>query len=222
LVVQFELAATPLPFQELLGDQGYLQLFYCISSGCGCPAAWEPQAGNRLLRWLREDHLVEAKPPDLAEAGSWGAAAIEGWVEQPDAPGWEERQALWPGVGELYGSWLDELPRVVEEPERLAEFQRIFPGYLEHFRLQPDELAEVAAYFAHYGGDKLMGWPAWSQAVDYPSCADCGQLMTMAVQINNDGGGPESFFGQLFAADGNGHIFACPVHKQLAFAWACG
>ena len=28
--------------------------------------------------------------------------------------------------------------------------------------------------------------------------------------------------GQVFAADGNGHISYCPQHGELTFAWACG
>jgi len=221
-VLQLDLAAVPAAFQKLTSDRGYLQFFYCVSGSCACPAAWEPQAGNRWLRVLPEGDLVPGQRPAIAGAEYFGASAIAGWEERADFPDWEERQAILSGTEDLYGSWLDELRRVAEEPERLPEYQRVYPGYLEHFRLRPEDMAEVVGYFENYGGDKLLGWPAWTQAVDYPLCPTCAQPMTMLMQINNDGGGPESFFGQLFAADGNGHIFVCPEHQHLAFTWACG
>lgn len=49
--------------------------------------------------------------------------------------------------------------------------------------------------------------------------------MKPVLQINNDGHqggepGRGSFFGQLFAGDGNGHVYH--YHGHLTFAWACG
>lgn len=66
-------------------------------------------------------------------------------------------------------------------------------------------------------GDKLLGWPAWVQGVEYPQCPECGQRMGFFLQIDSEKNLPH-----LFGDAGCGHITQCPKHpNRLAFAWAC-
>ena len=67
------------------------------------------------------------------------------------------------------------------------------------------------------GGEKLMGWPAWVQGLEYPDCPNCGTRMHFLFQIDS-----ESNIPYMFGDVGCGHITQCPQHpEQLAFGWAC-
>jgi hypothetical protein len=66
-------------------------------------------------------------------------------------------------------------------------------------------------------GDKLGGWPAWVQAVEYPDCPRCGSRMAFVLQIDSEDHVPV-----LFGDVGTGHVTQCPQHPDvLAFGWAC-
>ncbi len=66
-------------------------------------------------------------------------------------------------------------------------------------------------------GDKLAGWPAWIQDVEYPNCRRCGQRMRLVFQLNS-----EQNLLYMFGDGGRGHVTQCPEHRdELAFAWAC-
>jgi len=66
-------------------------------------------------------------------------------------------------------------------------------------------------------GDKLLGWPAWVQGVEYPNCPECGETMHLLFQLDSETNLPY-MFGDL----GCGHITICPNHQhQLGFGWAC-
>lgn len=66
-------------------------------------------------------------------------------------------------------------------------------------------------------GDKLLGWPAWVQDVDYPRCRDCNELMRLVFQIESEDNLP-----YMFGDSGRGHVYVCPEHaNRLAFGWAC-
>ncbi|MBV9774390.1 MAG: DUF1963 domain-containing protein [Gemmatimonadetes bacterium] len=67
-------------------------------------------------------------------------------------------------------------------------------------------------------GEKLLGWPAWVQSVEYPACPECSGQMELLFQIDSEHNLP-----YMFGDVGTGHITQCPVHRhQLAFGWACG
>lgn len=66
-------------------------------------------------------------------------------------------------------------------------------------------------------GDKLAGWPAWIQGVEYPECPKCKGRMRLIFQIGSNDNLPYDF-GDV----GTGHITQCEEHKDvLAFGWAC-
>ena len=66
-------------------------------------------------------------------------------------------------------------------------------------------------------GDKLAGWPAWVQGVEYPNCPRCGRRMAHVFQVDSEDHVPF-----MFGDAGCGHITQCPEHKEVvAFGWAC-
>ena len=78
-----------------------------------------------------------------------------------------------------------------------------------------DDVAEAIATAAP--GDKLAGWPAWIQGVEYPSCPKCEQQMRLVFQLDSDDHLPF-----MFGDVGTGHITQCPEHLEVvAFGWAC-
>ena len=67
-------------------------------------------------------------------------------------------------------------------------------------------------------GDKLAGYPAWVQGIEYPNCPLCGERMQLLFQLDSEDNLP-----YMFGDVGCGHITQCESHKeQLAFGWACG
>lgn len=68
-----------------------------------------------------------------------------------------------------------------------------------------------------YAGDKLGGWPAWVQGVEYPTCPKCSQTMRLVFQLDSDDNVP-----YMWGDVGCGHITQCPDHRDvLAYGWAC-
>ena len=66
-------------------------------------------------------------------------------------------------------------------------------------------------------GDKLLGWPAWVQSVEYPECPECGGPMELLFQLDS-----EDHLPFMFGDVGTGHVTQCRHHPgQLAFGWAC-
>jgi hypothetical protein len=66
-------------------------------------------------------------------------------------------------------------------------------------------------------GEKLGGWPAWVQSLEYPDCPRCGARMDVLLQIDS-----EQLLPIMFGDVGTGHVTQCPDHPDvLTFAWAC-
>jgi hypothetical protein len=121
-----------------------------------------------------------------------------------------------------------ELLESLQDGETGEKRREQFRAWMEYYRIRPDDDLRALLHSLSTGtGDKVLGWPLWTQGVEYPPCPQCGQPMRMVLQINNDGHtsgepGYQSFFGQLFAGDGNGHVFQCRTHTGvMTFAWAC-
>lgn len=75
-------------------------------------------------------------------------------------------------------------------------------------------------------GDKLGGWPYWSQAVEPPTDSK-GETMLYVMQIDAgcfyDGRQFPAHAEELFAGDGTGRIFVSATDpSELKFHWACG
>jgi uncharacterized protein YwqG len=66
-------------------------------------------------------------------------------------------------------------------------------------------------------GDKLLGWPAWIQGIEYPECPDCGDRMKLIFQLDS-----EDNLDYMFGDAGIAHVTQCEKHPdKLAIAWAC-
>ncbi|WP_428266753.1 DUF1963 domain-containing protein [Haliangium sp.] len=66
-------------------------------------------------------------------------------------------------------------------------------------------------------GDKLWGWPAWVQSVEYPACSKCGRAMRYLLQIDSEDNLP-----YMFGDAGTGHLSQCHEHPEvMSFHWAC-
>lgn len=187
----------------------YLQLFYCDAPDCGVPNGWEPWAGNSLARTIPTHPVVALGPSGVP------GARIAGWETCPDYPHSEERPELPEDereAGYLASSWEAILNGDEAERTRLA-------AILDYYAMNdPEDLAAVSQMLTTRAGDKLGGWPYWTQAAAYPACPTCSEPMEMVLQLDAE----EGFFRQLFAADGTGHVFRCRAHRdRLGFAWAC-
>jgi uncharacterized protein YwqG len=192
--LQMPLAGLPTDFAAR-GD-GMLQMFYCSQDDGACET-WRPFSGTHMVRLLTASASVASHPPGLAQLS---ARSIERWSELVDYPHPEEHGEL----GLVY------------------EYD--FPNKL--VSVSCDELGialadldiDVAETIANAEpGDKLGGWPAWVQGVEYPDCPQCGRRMALVLQLDSEDNIPH-----MFGDVGCGHITQCPDHPQvLAFGWAC-
>lgn len=223
LVLEVALEHAPAAFQERTAAHGLFQFFYCCSPQCSCPAAWEPFQKNSLSRIVDKDPAASSP----ATKPLYERLPIIEWVALNEGPAWEERGQMPVDHQMLSALWFQELQEVAYDlawPTRLdAGRQEI----LAHYDLTLDSAPSELELLRTYTGDKLLGWPWWSQGVEYPHCQACGTVMEMLCQINNDGGpkeppGCSSALGQVFAGDGNGHIYRCPTDGTMTFTWACG
>ncbi len=193
--VQLDLAQLPPALEQRFGT-GLLQLFYCTE----CDGGWEPFAKSQLVRVGRLTGAPSA--PRLPQDGKrLPPKAIVGWEEIVDLPDPEEHEQL--GLSYTY----DFAARVVrlEWPEVGLTIDRSLD----------EGLAEAVATAA--SGDKLAGWPAWVQGVEYPSCPRCGQRMRLVFQLDS-----EDHLPFMFGDMGTGHVTQCPAHLEVvAFGWAC-
>lgn len=95
------------------------------------------------------------------------------------------------------------------------------PGWEELYQmghqLSPEEEEALDKAERPANGDKLGGWPAWVQGVEYPSCPQCDARMELVLQIDSEDNLP-----YMFGDMGAGHLTCCPNHPDvLTFAWAC-
>ena len=77
--------------------------------------------------------------------------------------------------------------------------------------------AEEEAYAANFPapGDKLGGWPRWTQGANYPGCPVCSKTMSLLFQIDS-----EDHLPFMFGDVGTSQLTFCEDHPdQLAFAW---
>lgn len=68
-----------------------------------------------------------------------------------------------------------------------------------------------------YAGEKLGGWPAWVQSIEYPDCPECDAPMDLVFQFASEENLP-----YMFGDVGTGHVTRCKSHPEiLTFGWAC-
>ncbi len=176
-------------------------MFYCRRGECQGAGGWEPFVDD-----LSRVRVVHPKGAGLnssipGQDGSFPAKRITGWNRITDLPNPSEHGEL--GLTYIY----DTKYRHIKH--ECGEFGLVFEEILA------GNLAEIIANSEL--GDKLAGWPAWIQNVEYPSCPRCGQRMVHVFQIDSGDGVPF-----MFGDAGCGHITQCPEHKDVvAFGWSC-
>lgn len=239
LVFQLRIDELPGTLRDLLGaETGWWQFFYDpSSSGEGEP--WAPFSDYQLLRVLPADGAVpagEAPAPDSVE--DYSERAVLGWQELPDAPHDQDDEDLPDAVEEPLDVlrdtliWMPPNRRLVfGEGEASERAREALQPMLDWMRLESiDELKEAVELVWCRSGDKLLGWPYWSQGNETPTCPKSGEPMRFLAQISanrNEEQDPEPgegcHFPMLFAADGTGQILQSPVDPSvMTFVWACG
>jgi uncharacterized protein YwqG len=84
-------------------------------------------------------------------------------------------------------------------------------------QLTDEEHEQIWELYAPKSGEKLGGWPAWVQGVEYPQCPECQEQMHLVFQVDSEQNIP-----YVFGDVGCGHITRCRNHPHvLAFGWAC-
>jgi uncharacterized protein YwqG len=200
LFLQLDLVALPEELGQPFGT-GLLQLFYCTRDQCQGYGGWEPFADD-----LSRVRVVQpsGSGPELAVPGldgSFPARRIVGWSRLLDLPHPPEHEEL--GLKYTYDFQVGTTQ--LECPELGLVFDEVRDAML----------AENVANSSR--GDKLAGWPAWVQSVEYPCCTRCGRRMAHVFQVDS-----EDHIPFMFGDTGCGHVTQCPEHKEVvAFGWAC-
>jgi uncharacterized protein YwqG len=197
--LQLDLGNLPAELGQPFGT-GLLQLFYCTRGDCQGSGGWEPFADD--LSRVRIVHpRLPATTASLAQFPHLPAKQIVGWTCSSDLPAPCEHDEL--GMKYTYDFGAGTLR--LECPE--LEFDVTYP-------MNDCPAEEIAISMP---GDKLGGWPAWVQGVEYPKCPQCGRRMTHLFQLDSEDNIPF-----MFGDVGCGHITQCPEHKEVvAFGWAC-
>ena len=108
--------------------------------------------------------------------------------------------------------------KLIEGWRELDDYPNAEEGELLGIELTDDQWETLGAEGRPGTGDKLAGYPAWVQGVEYPNCLVCGASMRLVFQIDSEDNLPF-----MFGDVGCGHITQCKTHpEQLAFGWACG
>ncbi|HEV7226064.1 MAG TPA: DUF1963 domain-containing protein [Pirellulales bacterium] len=200
LFVQLNLDELPDELEGRFGT-GLLQLFYCLTDECQGFGGWAPfEDSLSRVRVVRADG--HATPVEARRAAThFPPKQIVGWERFLDLPASPDHEEL----GLLYDYDLGARTAQIECPELGLTFKNIRDERL------PEKIADSDS------GDKLAGWPAWSQGPEYPHCPKCGRRMILVFQIDSEDNLPF-----MFGDTGTGHITQCPDHRDVvAFGWAC-
>ncbi len=169
----------------------HLQFFYCTSGDCGVRDAASPASRNKLIRFIESGEPASSVPE------------FDHGFAPRDIVRFERHEET-PADDDVPG--LDDELR--EAREQLADRAR-----------DGDASEEEETLAGPRTGEKLLGWPNWTQGSEWESCPRCSERLALVFQVDADEGPLE----MLFAADGTGHLSQCPRHPDvLAFRWACG
>jgi hypothetical protein len=200
LFLQLDLSDLPRELDNRFGT-GLLQLFYCTRDECQGNGGWDP-FGDEIsrVRILQPRHGNQI-PSGVRKEGHFPEKRIVGWSRLTDLPSPCEHDEL----GLIYTYDFNAGTLRLQCPE--LDFDVVYP--MNDCPAESIALSEWA--------DKLAGWPAWVQGVEYPNCPQCGRRMVHVFQVDSEDNLPF-----MFGDVGCGHITQCPEHKEIvAFGWAC-
>lgn len=204
--LQLDLASVPENFNAVV-RYGLVQLFCCDyypdSDGQWNPCnTMDPFSGTHELRFFANGIPVQC-PNQVQELPR---KSILGWEEILDTPGYEDLEDCG-----IYYEFNDE----DEEKIDVDCFERDITLDLH---LEGIDLDTWESFIFTHSGDKLGGWPYWSQRQAYPKCPECHSKMELLMQI-----GSEDNLAYMFGDAGHAHITQCRHHPHiLAFGWECG
>ncbi len=200
LFLQLDLGDLPDELGQRFGS-GLLQLFYCTRNDCSGYGGWEPFADD-----LSRVRVVQPT----------GSSPMTS-VVQPEDPFPAKKIVGW--------NCLTDLPMPCEHDELGLNYSYDFAAGTLRFECSelafdltnPMDDCPAEDIAISESGDKLAGWPAWVQNVEYPDCPRCERRMVHVFQIDSEDNIPF-----MFGDVGCGHITQCPEHKEVvAFGWAC-
>jgi uncharacterized protein YwqG len=200
LFLQLDLGDLPKELGQRFGI-GLLQLFYCTRDDCQGCGGWAPFADD-----LSRVRVVQPNGPSMTTSveqpvGQFTAKKIVGWSRFFDLPKPCEHDEL----GLKYTYDFD------------AGTLRLQCAELKFDLTNPINDCPAEEIANSKLGDKLAGWPAWIQEVEYPNCPRCERRMVHVFQVDSEHNIPF-----MFGDAGCGHITQCPDHKEIvAFGWAC-
>jgi uncharacterized protein YwqG len=204
-ILQLDVASLPEPHKSALGSEGLVQLFYDITG----ENEWDESAFIR--RVLTNGQPSSCKADPTLEEGVEGPSDTQADAFTDDTAEWKPK---------LIKDWKADVdyPRY-EHLEDLTDIdlEEIFD------RKEVDASEKLDNCLQ---GDKLGGWPFWTQGVEYQE-DKAGQQMTYVFQLDAgcffDGRKFPAHAPSLFAGDGTGHISVSPTDpNELKFWWACG
>ena len=200
LFLQLDLDSLPDEINKRFGG-GLLQLFYCLEDECQSLGGWTPFE-DTVSRVRIIPAATPGTPLPAQHATSrFPAKRIVGWRRFLDVPHNADHEEL--GLKYIYD--LGTMTARIECQELGLSFKDLTDPYL------PQKIADSAS------GDKLAGWPHWSQDLEYPTCPKCRRRMILLFQL-----GSEDNIPYMLGDMGTGHITQCPEHKDVvAFGWAC-
>lgn len=182
LCLQLDLDRLPATTKSRWG-RGVLQVFYCWNSDPLCEVVTEAYFAQSGV----------AKPKSKLARVLRADAELVTPAALPDLP-----RAIAP---KRIVGW-----EPVEEMPSSAELEGDLDALAAEAGLSSDAYYEGANCHA----DKLGGWPAWIQAVEYSDCPICHEAMDNFVfQLVSDGVTDCSFCG-----DGVAYVVQCPEHKD--------
>jgi uncharacterized protein YwqG len=200
LFLQLDLEDLPKELGKRFGT-GLLQLFYCTRDDCQGYGGWEPFADDLSRVRIVQPSLSSQVTFAPRQDGYFPAKRIVGWTRFTDLPMPCEHDEL----GLTYTYDLDAGTLRLE----CAEVDLDLANPMDDCSAEEIATSEL--------GDKLVGWPAWVQNVEYPHCPRCGRRMVHVFQVDSEDNIPF-----MFGDVGCGHITQCTEHKDiLAFGWAC-
>jgi predicted DNA-binding WGR domain protein/uncharacterized protein YwqG len=209
LFLQLNLDQLPAELGRRFGE-GLLQYFMCtwtdVEKECGAMTqAYFPLSENKLVRVVRHDYLPRSvSAPDVGT--NFPCKTMVGWKKSEEYPRFIEWERL--GL------------REEDDFDRDADLVRFLRCDRPKVNMQTsDQMYEFLTGPAWCSqGDKLAGWPWWTQEVEYPDCPKCGCSMTNVVfQLDSRTNLPYSF-----GRSGIGNVFQCPKHlDSVVFIWYC-
>src|SRR5262245_38937787 len=169
LFLQLNLGELPEELGQRFGT-GLLQLFYCTRDECQGDGGWEPFADD-----LSRVRVVRPASPGLMPSvprqdGHLPAKRIVGWTRFTDLPNPQEHDEL--GLKYTYDFDAGTL-----------RFQCPELGFDHTNRMNECPAEEIALSERE---DKLAGWPAWVQNVEYPHCPRCRRRMVHVFQVDSE------------------------------------